>query len=112
MAMESSKVPEIFSVMLSQRMVPLRHIDNRSDEEIAQALHLPGPVTSQRNVRAFWGTGFQTMRKWNQRNVINWVRMLGPEWTVHVLDTVEGSRQTSGTFYKFLVYLRAWSMVL
>ncbi|KAL3479204.1 hypothetical protein BJX99DRAFT_245033 [Aspergillus californicus] len=27
--------------------------------------------------------------EWDQRNIISWVRRLGPSWTVHVLDLVE-----------------------
>lgn len=71
--------------------VPLQHEDSRLDEEIEYALLHPGPVVSEKNVWAFWDTGFSTMRPWAQRNVIGWVRLLGPEWTVRVLDRVEGS---------------------
>ena len=31
------------------------------------------------------------MQPWAQRNVVNWVRRLGSEWTIHVLDAVPGS---------------------
>jgi hypothetical protein len=31
------------------------------------------------------------MPPWSKRNIINWVRLLGSEWTVRVLDTVDGS---------------------
>jgi hypothetical protein len=31
------------------------------------------------------------MPKWCQRNVVNWVRLLGPSWTVRVLDSVPNS---------------------
>ena len=79
-------------------MVPLGHVDNRSDKEIVHALSEPRAVTSQKNVWAFWDTGFQAMRKWNQRNVINWIRMLGPEWNVRVLDLVEGSESNIRNF--------------
>jgi hypothetical protein len=66
--------------------------DNRSDEEIAVMLQMHQPVTaSERNVWAFWHSGWSGMRPWCQRNIINWVRRLGPEWTVRVLDDVEGS---------------------
>ena len=31
------------------------------------------------------------MPSWYQRNIINWVRLLGPEWTIRVLDNVQDS---------------------
>ncbi|KAL7931794.1 hypothetical protein V8C35DRAFT_309539 [Trichoderma chlorosporum] len=66
-------------------------LDLRTDEEIAAWLQKRHPVTSEKNVWGFWHTGFAQMRPWTQRNVINWVRRLGPEWTVHIVDRVDGS---------------------
>ncbi|MCJ1440296.1 MAG: hypothetical protein MMC23_000779 [Stictis urceolatum] len=65
--------------------------DNRSNSEIASALRSYQPVTSEKNVWAFWHSGIDTVRPWSQRNVINWARRLGPDWTVRVLDDVPGS---------------------
>lgn len=66
--------------------------DVRSDEEIAAKLQTYQPVTSSdKNVWAFWHNGWAGMRPWCQRNIINWVRRLGPQWTVRVLDDVDGS---------------------
>ena len=31
------------------------------------------------------------MPSWCQRNVVDWVRILGPSWTVRVLDSMRGS---------------------
>ena len=31
------------------------------------------------------------MPSWNQRNVVNWIRLCGPSWTVRVLDNVPSS---------------------
>ena len=72
-------------------VAPLPHEDGRSDEEIFQALCNPTPVFSEKNVWTFWDGGFVKMRPWSQRNVVGWVRQLGPEWTVRVLDRVENS---------------------
>lgn len=80
-----------FSEIIPKTSVPVRHVDERSDQQIVEALSNPTPVISERNVWAFWDTGFTSMRAWSQRNVIGWVRMLGPEWTVRVLNRVEGS---------------------
>src|ERR1700753_2030640 len=66
--------------------------DNRSDEEILSALSEHTPVgQSEKNVWAFWHSGIQAMPDWCQTNVINWVRLLGPSWTVRVLDSIPGS---------------------
>ncbi|UKZ81753.1 hypothetical protein TrVFT333_009525 [Trichoderma virens FT-333] len=66
-------------------------IDHRTDEEIAAWLQKRHPVTSDKNIWGFWDTGFAQMSPWVKRNVINWVRRLGPEWTVHIVDRVDGS---------------------
>ncbi|KAK3682875.1 hypothetical protein B0T22DRAFT_445042 [Podospora appendiculata] len=67
--------------------------DHRSDDEILASLQQYTPVdpTSEKNVWAFWDKGLAKCPAWNQRNIISWVRRLGPSWTVRVLDMVEGS---------------------
>jgi hypothetical protein len=65
--------------------------DLRSDEEILSSISEYKAVTSEKNVWAYWHSGLSNMPKWNQRNVIDWVRILGPEWTVRVVDNVPGS---------------------
>lgn len=67
----------------------LRHVpsqDTRSDAEILQSLTTRAPITSEKNVWTFWDSGVLSMPAWCQRNVVNWVRLLGPSWTVRVLD--------------------------
>ncbi|KAK7752288.1 hypothetical protein SLS62_005824 [Diatrype stigma] len=73
------------------KLIPSEKLDLRSDEEIARWLQTRHPITSDKNVWAFWHSGYKQMAPWVQRNIINWVRRLGPEWTVHVLDGVAGS---------------------
>lgn len=67
--------------------------DVRSDEEIATVLQTFRPVdpSSDKNVWTFWHTGWSGMRPWCRRNVINWVRRLGPQWTVRVVDSCSNS---------------------
>jgi hypothetical protein len=65
--------------------------DKRSDEEIIASIVEYQPITSEKNIWAFWDKGFSHMPPWNQRNVISWVRRLGPSWTVRVLDRIEDS---------------------
>ena len=67
------------------------HSDLRTDAELSTWLGSRHAVTSDKNIWAFWHNGFLSMRSWCRRNIMNWVRRLGPEWTVHVLDCVPGS---------------------
>ena len=71
--------------------IPPSRLDPRTDEEIAETLCAYRPVTSERNVWAFWDEGFLALRPWYRRNVLAWVRRLGPSWTVRVLDLVPHS---------------------
>ncbi|KAL2428335.1 putative glycosyltransferase FCK3 [Exophiala dermatitidis] len=66
-------------------------LDKRSDEDILRSLETHRPVTSEKNIWAFWDKGFRSMPGWCQRNVINWVRLCGPSWTVRVLDAIPDS---------------------
>lgn len=71
---------------------PQSRLDSRSDEEILEDLSRHHAVTSsEKNIWAFWHSGLSNMKPWTQRNVIGWVRKLGPEWRVRVLDMVEDS---------------------
>jgi mannosyltransferase OCH1-like enzyme len=65
--------------------------DKRTDAEILESLTMHAPITSERNIWTYWHAGVQEMPKWTQRNIINWVRLHGPDWTVRVLDTVPDS---------------------
>ena len=75
---------------LRLKQIPLP-VDERSDETLTQSLINPPPVTSEKNVWAFWDSGFSAMPPWQKRNVLGWVRQLGPSWAVRVLDLVDGS---------------------
>ncbi|KAI0522310.1 hypothetical protein F5B22DRAFT_470509 [Xylaria bambusicola] len=72
-------------------LIPESEIDMRSDEELIEILKHPKPVRHERNVWAFWDTGFDNMRSWTQRNVLGWMRRQGPSWDVRLLDMVPGS---------------------
>jgi hypothetical protein len=65
--------------------------DQRTDEDILQTLEQHVPVTSEKNLWAFWHSGILNMPSWCQRNVIDWVRICGPEWTIRILDNVPDS---------------------
>lgn len=71
--------------------IPSSQLDARSDEAIISTLLQFQPITSEKNVWTFWDTGFWEMRPYVRRNIIGWVRRLGLDWTVRVLDHVEGS---------------------
>ena len=80
------------------RLIPLSRCDTRSDEEIISTLLQYQPITSEKNVWTFWDTGFWEMRPYVRRNIIGWVRRLGPDWTVRVLDHIDGSPLNVSTF--------------
>lgn len=71
--------------------IPASRLDTRSDAEITEFLLRHQPVTSEKNLWTYWHAGFLAMRPWVRRNVLGWVRRLGPGWTVRVLDDVPGS---------------------
>ncbi|KAH7310714.1 hypothetical protein B0I35DRAFT_439576 [Stachybotrys elegans] len=86
-----SPAEPVFTEAAGLVRIPASLLDPRSDAEITSQLLRFQPVTSQKNIWAFWDTGFSQMRPYVKRNIIGWVRRLGPEWTVRVLDHVEGS---------------------
>lgn len=65
--------------------------DHRTEEEILVSLRRHVPVTSEKNVWAFWHAGVDAMPDWCRRNVVDWVRILGDGWTVRVIDTIPES---------------------
>ena len=87
MSRQSFDVPNGTQVLSSSRQ------DSRTDDGIiASLISPPSEVISQKNVWAFWDKGFVKLRGWQKRNVIGWVRKLGPTgWTVRVLDSIQGS---------------------
>ncbi|KAJ8120755.1 hypothetical protein ONZ43_g2618 [Nemania bipapillata] len=87
-----------FGIPPGLRLVDPYKLDLRNDDEIGAWLRKPHPITSDKNVWAFWHAGYTNMPPWVQRNVINWVRRLGPEWTVHLLDKVPGSETNVSRF--------------
>jgi hypothetical protein len=66
-------------------------VETRTDEDILQTLTKYAPVTSEKNIWAFWHSGVRNMSGWCQRNVTDWVRICGPDWTVRILDNVPDS---------------------
>lgn len=78
----------------SSELRPIEPKDNRSDKEILAALSQHVPVTSEKNIWAFWDKGIDKMPGWCQRNVFDWVRINGGDsnpWTIRVLDAVPES---------------------
>jgi hypothetical protein len=89
---------------LPQKATGLRAIDPslldlRSDSEIIAQLQTFQPITSEKNVWAIWDKGFECMYPTHQQTVLNWVRRLGPTWTVRLVDFTEGS---PNNIYKFV----------
>lgn len=81
------------------REIPESKLDLRPDSEIIAELKTFRPVTSEKNVWAFWNNDLETMYPTHLKTVINWVRKLGPTWTVRVVDLVDSS---PNNIYQFL----------
>ncbi|KAH8766225.1 hypothetical protein BGZ57DRAFT_827523 [Hyaloscypha finlandica] len=64
--------------------------ENRSDDEILSSLTNRVPVSSEKNIWAYWHAGLHAMPPWCQRNIVGWVK-INPGWTIRVLDTVPDS---------------------
>lgn len=70
-------------------LVAHSELDNRSDEEILRSITAyVEPTGSEQNMWAYWHTGWESMPPWTKRNVLHWARMLGPAWTVRVLNGI------------------------
>lgn len=85
--MATYSIPEEFTSELELVDKP----DTRSTKDILAELNQYKPVTSEKNIWAFWHAGLDAMPSWCQRNVADWVRICGPSWTVRVLDVVPDS---------------------
>jgi hypothetical protein len=70
-------------------------LDPRCDQEILDSLSKHVPITSEKNVWAYWHAGVNSMPAWCRRNVLNWIRLNGPSWTIRVLDSVPSSANNS-----------------
>lgn len=57
---------------------PVEPLDTRSDAGILDSLQVFVPVTSERNIWAFWHSGIHDMPAWCRRNVVDWVRINDP----------------------------------
>lgn len=73
------------------REVPESQLDLRPEPQIVTELTSFRPITSEKNVWAFWDKGLDCMYPSYRCTVLNWVRKLGPSWTVRIVDLAEGS---------------------
>lgn len=71
--------------------VPDSQLDLRPESVIMAELTTFRPVTSEKNVWAFWDKGLDAMYPSYRCTVLNWVRKLGPSWTVRVVDLADNS---------------------
>lgn len=80
-------------------LLPKSRLDHRSDDEIFGELATYRPVTSTKNIWAFWNTGWENLKPWCKRNVTGWARRQSSEWTIRILDRVDDS---PNNVYKYL----------
>jgi hypothetical protein len=79
--------------------VPEQQLDLRPESQILAELRSFRPVTSEKNVWAFWDKGIDAMYPSYRCTILNWVRKLGPSWTVRVVDLIERS---PNNIYKYV----------
>jgi hypothetical protein len=87
MANHKFRIPEEFKDQLTY----VEPKDRRSESEILKSLGEFQEVTSEKNVWCYWHSGLENVPAWCKRNIVDWVRINGPSWTVRVLDTAPGS---------------------
>ncbi|KAI1743879.1 capsular polysaccharide synthesis protein-domain-containing protein [Xylaria scruposa] len=80
------------------KLEPITNDDKRTDDEILRLISDFQPVTSEKNIWTFWDSGIEGMPAWCRRNVISWVRICGPEWTIRVLDSLPESPNYAGKY--------------
>ena len=68
-------IPEAYR----DKLEPIEATDSRTDAEIFATFQDYKPVTSEKNVWAYWHAGASKMPKWCQKDAIDWVRILGPQ---------------------------------
>lgn len=73
------------------REVPTSELDLRPEDEIIAQLRGFQPITSEKNVWAFWDKGIDALYPSYKCTVVNWVRKLGPSWTIRLVDVLPGS---------------------
>lgn len=73
------------------REIPESLLDLRPDADIVAQLKTYRPISSEKNVWAFWDKGIDSMYPSYRCTVLNWVRRLGPSWTVRLVDLIDGS---------------------
>ncbi|EPS35364.1 hypothetical protein H072_11269, partial [Dactylellina haptotyla CBS 200.50] len=57
----------------------VKPLDPRTNDEILDTLRSYSPVTSEKNIWAFWNSGIDHIPPWCKRNIADWVRICGPE---------------------------------
>jgi hypothetical protein len=100
-------VPNYFQMADSRFPIPeqfrynvhyVESLDKRSEEAILESLTQHVPITSEKNIWGYWDSGVRKMPNWCQRNVVNWIRLCGPSWTIRILDNVPNSPNNALTW--------------
>jgi hypothetical protein len=86
-----SSVPFPIPPEYQDKLEEITVADTRSDEQIVETLRHYVPITSEKNVWAYWDSGIDNVPPFSKQNICNWVRKLGPDWTVRVLNKVPNS---------------------
>ena len=73
-------------------IIPDQLLDLRQDSEIDDDFLHFRPVSDEKNIWFFWGTGYKHMHQYTKRNVRAWHRRFSKQgWTIRITDRVPGS---------------------
>ena len=83
-----------YQIPNGMHVVPIEHLDARSDSTVDEALINPKPIVEgdEKNIWFFWHNGYSGMHEYCQRNIRAWHRRFSRlGWVVRVVDRNSGS---------------------
>ncbi|OJJ45030.1 hypothetical protein ASPZODRAFT_70396 [Penicilliopsis zonata CBS 506.65] len=76
---------------LSPSLQYVPSLDSRPVQEVLDSLSAFQPITSEKNIWAFWHSGLASLPPWCRRNVTDWIQLNGSDWKVRILDDIPDS---------------------
>jgi hypothetical protein len=90
-----------YQIPNGMHIIPLEHLDTRSELLIDEDLANPKPIVggNEKNIWFFWHNGYSGMHEYCQRNIRAWYRRFSKVgWVVRVVDRKPGSPMNISNF--------------
>jgi hypothetical protein len=90
-----------YQIPNGMHVIPLEHLDTRSDAMVDEELANPKPIVegNEKNIWFFWHSGYSGMHEYCQRNIRAWYRRFSKlGWVVRVVDRKPGSPMNISKF--------------